>query len=89
MTYAQYIQKFTGNCGTLSQNPYGWFEFTLFASSNKEQTVEAEPEGKTFEAEHIISAVLDDFVVITNKTATAHYCSIPLSLFVLQYIDRR
>jgi hypothetical protein len=89
MIYAQYIQKFLGNSGWLSQNPHGWFEFTLTTHSDKRETFEtAELKGRTFESEHIITEVHDDFVVVTNKKFTVFSRSIPLSLFVLQYIER-
>jgi hypothetical protein len=85
MTYAQYIKKFIGKSGWLSQNPHGWFEFTLSTRSDKGQTQEVEHRGRMFEAEHIIIDAQDDFIIITNKAISTRL--IPLSLFVLQYVE--
>lgn len=85
MTYAQYLQKFVGKAGWLSQNPHGWFEFTLATRTGSEH--EAQFKGRVFEAEHIITEVHDDYVVVCNKPIANYSRLIPLSLFIFQYIE--
>jgi hypothetical protein len=75
MTYAQYIQKFVGKTGWLSQNPHGWFEFTLRSRPSA---------GRTFEVEHTINEIHDDFVVVASVSFPVFFRSIPLSLIIFQ-----
>jgi hypothetical protein len=86
MTYAQYLQGFIGKSGWLSQNPHGWFEFTLATRPNTKDEIHLK--GRMFEAEHTIAEVNDDYIVVSNKPV-AHYSRlIPLSLFIFQYIEK-
>lgn len=85
MTHTQYLQKFVGHAGWLSQNPHGWFEFTL--AIHPKTRHDPESRGRVFEAEHILTEVHDDFVVVTNKPIATYSRLIPISLFILQYIE--